>query len=148
MSVYRNKIYMYVWENSCCINGFMHEFNVKCSWHSCSNGFILQLFNCLLQLHEEVSKTVSMVEAASHSPSLLLSYPSLLPSILKGLQSPLSASALAALYLTLRHTSCPPQLADLVAHVSLRLQKPKCDLDVAWEQEDLRECFTWNLYII
>lgn len=33
--------------------------------------------------------------------------------------------------------SLVPLLAMLVGHVTLRLLKPECDLDEAWEQEDL-----------
>lgn len=32
---------------------------------------------------------------------------------------------------------CSSVLAVLVGHVTLRLVKPECDLDEAWEQEDL-----------
>ncbi|XP_046688091.1 eIF-2-alpha kinase activator GCN1-like [Homalodisca vitripennis] len=99
----------------------------------------------LTALYEEVSKTVSLVRAASHTPSLLPHFNSLLPCVLKGLQSPLSAPSLATLYLSLRLAALPtgpplpPLLPDLVAHVTLRLQKPKCDLDPAWEEEDLEK---------
>ena len=32
---------------------------------------------------------------------------------------------------------CLRLLADLVGHVTLRLLKPECELDPAWEEEDL-----------
>ena len=63
-------------------------------------------------------------------------------SILRALQSPLAAPALSKLYLELCNcafskTAVDIVLADLIAHTTLRLQKPKCDLDPAWEEEDL-----------
>lgn len=85
-----------------------------------------------------------MIRAASKGASTELSviFRDLVPCILRALQSPLAASALAKLYLELRYcaftkTEVDIVLADLIAHTTLRLQKPKCDLDPAWEGEDL-----------
>lgn len=104
----------------------------------------------MFQLFEEVNQVVSMLKVSTHSTSLLLSYRTLLPPLLKGLQSPLSAPLLTGLFTTLRHTAFIPitlsqPLPDLIAHITLRLQKPKCDLDPAWEEESLGEsCLVVN----
>lgn len=111
------------------------------------------LYLLLLQLFEEVSQVVSMLKVSTHSPSLLLSYRTLLPPLLKGLQSPLSAPLLTGVFTTLRHTAFTPitlsqPLPDLIAHITLRLQKPKCDLDPAWEEESLGEsCFMMYTFL-
>lgn len=95
---------------------------------------------------------MSMLKVSTHSPSLLLSYRTLLPPLLKGLQSPLSAPLLTGVFTALRHTAFTPitlsqPLPDLIAHITLRLQKPKCDLDPAWEEESLGElCILMSMY--
>ncbi|KAK7871251.1 hypothetical protein R5R35_007540 [Gryllus longicercus] len=78
-----------------------------------------------------------------HAPGRALSlyFRELLPALLRAAQSPLAAPHVAPLYLRLRRAAFPERaharLADLLAHVALRLQAPKCELDKSWEDEDL-----------
>uniref|UniRef100_A0A1B6CCQ0 TOG domain-containing protein n=1 Tax=Clastoptera arizonana TaxID=38151 RepID=A0A1B6CCQ0_9HEMI len=105
----------------------------------------------LTQLNESVLNTVSMLRAATSKvagPHLSLNFKDLVPCILRGFQSPLCAQPLVQLYLQISHSAfshrewpnqvvLDPILQDAIAHVILRLQRPKCDLDLAWEDEPL-----------
>ena len=91
-----------------------------------------------------ILNTVSMIEATlKGSPTLFLNYlKDILPLILQNLQSPLSAPHLMNLFMHLGKVSFKQKfqhLATLIAHVTLRLEKPKCDLDTDWEQEDINK---------
>lgn len=95
-------------------------------------------------MYERICEGVSMITAASRGASTELSvkFKDLIPCILRALQSPLAAPGLAKLYLELRNcaftkTEVDVVLADLIAHTTLRLQKPKCSLNPAWEEEQL-----------
>lgn len=92
-----------------------------------------------------------MIRAATSKragPHLSLNFKDLVPYILRGLQSPLCAHSLSQLYLQIRESAfnhcvwpnqipVEPTLQELIAHITLRLQRPKCDLDSAWDDEHL-----------
>nr|XP_031848654.1 eIF-2-alpha kinase activator GCN1 isoform X2 [Nomia melanderi] len=64
----------------------------------------------------------------------------LLPPILKNLESPLAAPAMSDLYICLQNIvkiGSNPMLSTLVSHITLRQLQPQCDLDPAWEEENL-----------
>lgn len=89
-----------------------------------------------------VVKCVSIICAAAkgNPVEFSLCFKDLLPSILQDVQSPLAAPYLTKLYIDLRKTVFHHDLnslGELIAHVTLRLLKPQCDLDSAWEEEDL-----------
>ncbi|XP_021942062.1 eIF-2-alpha kinase activator GCN1, partial [Zootermopsis nevadensis] len=102
----------------------------------------------LTELNKRLENVVSMIKAAANDSGeeLSLYFQDLLPHILKDLQSPLAAPYLSALYIDLRKcvsfTSRHKYLGDLIAHVTLRLQAPCCDLDARWEDEDLSVAVT------
>nr|CAD7392316.1 unnamed protein product [Timema cristinae] len=96
----------------------------------------------LTQLNQKLTCVVSMTRAVARGNGAELSmyFRDLLPFILRDLQSPLAASSLIQLYVELRHcvfTGEQSSLGELVAHVSLRLRAPQCDLDPRWEEEDV-----------
>nr|CAD7433309.1 unnamed protein product [Timema monikensis] len=96
----------------------------------------------LTQLNQKLTCVVSMTRAVARGNGAELSmyFRDLLPFILRDLQSPLAASCLIQLYVELRHcvfTGEQSSLGELVAHVSLRLRAPQCDLDPRWEEEDV-----------
>nr|CAD7442358.1 unnamed protein product [Timema bartmani] len=96
----------------------------------------------LTQLNQKLTCVVSMTRAVARGNGAELSmyFRDLLPFILRDLQSPLAASCLIQLYVELRHcvfTGEQSSLGELVAHVSLRLRAPLCDLDPRWEEEDV-----------
>uniref|UniRef100_A0A069DYI0 Putative translational activator gcn1 n=1 Tax=Panstrongylus megistus TaxID=65343 RepID=A0A069DYI0_9HEMI len=82
------------------------------------------------------------------SLQLALQFPSLIPLVVKGLNSPLCAGLLSKLYLYFRKPAfiCVPVsniTVDRVANTTLRLLKPKCELDPAWEDQDIGKAMTW-----
>ncbi|RZF42658.1 hypothetical protein LSTR_LSTR001453 [Laodelphax striatellus] len=100
----------------------------------------------LSELNADVACSVSMLLAATEGAGVDLSlrFKQLIPCVLGALQSPLSAPAVSQLFVALQRCVFPPQrhryspqLPDLVSHVTLRLLKPKCDLDPAWDGEPL-----------
>ncbi|XP_031350613.1 eIF-2-alpha kinase activator GCN1-like [Photinus pyralis] len=96
----------------------------------------------LTELNTVITNYVSMIRAASNGNPIEFSLYSkdLLPLILQNMHSPLSAPHLTKLYVDLHEVFFKKDLSglgDLVAHVTLRLIKPHCDLDESWEQEDL-----------
>ena len=66
----------------------------------------------------------------------------LVPSVVRALKSPLSASTLSELFVALRvpafaFVPMSNVVIDRVTYTTLRLLKPKCPLDPAWEQQNL-----------
>nr|CAI5870225.1 unnamed protein product [Callosobruchus analis] len=90
--------------------------------------------------------------AAKGNPlSLSLHYKDLLLTLLQDLQSPLAAPDLSRLFLDLRKTVFNgdfKMLGDLVAHITLRLAKPQCDLDPNWESENLNKAMVRVINLI
>lgn len=94
-----------------------------------------------------------MIEAAAKGNPLHLSYhyKDLLFIILKDLQSPLAAQHLSRLFLQLHETVFNKNsllLGQLIAHVTLRLYKPQCDLEAAWEEENLEKTVKRTMSLI
>lgn len=107
----------------------------------------------LNQLDAIISKCVSMVRgvAKGNPRQLSLYFKDILPIILQNLQSPLAAPSLSQLYLDLRLSVFPPHLqilGELVGYVTLRLSKPKCDLNPDWEKEDLNQAMVRTIKLI
>lgn len=89
--------------------------------------------------------------AVGNPKELSYYYNNLLPIILERLSSPLAAPYLAKLFLNLSVTvfdKSESSVCDLVAHVTLRLEKPQCDLDPAWEEESLEKAMIRTLRLI
>lgn len=93
-----------------------------------------------------IDNTVSMIRAIAKGNPVQTSFrfKIILSRILTNLQSPLAAPDLMKLFLDLRKTAQFPILPrfrsvirDAIAHVTLRLKKPMCDLDPDWNQENL-----------
>ncbi|GAB1860935.1 Translational activator GCN1 [Camponotus japonicus] len=96
----------------------------------------------LTELKAKIDNTVSLVTCSIRGNQLELSLylKDLLPPILKNLGSPLAAPEMSELYISLRQTVTMDNsiiLGDLIAHVTLRQLQPQCDLDQAWEEENL-----------
>ncbi|XP_034077743.1 eIF-2-alpha kinase activator GCN1 [Gymnodraco acuticeps] len=93
-------------------------------------------------LDSDLQSAVGLLEAALiEKPSeITMELPAVLQVLLPLLPSPLAAPRLLRVYLDIACCLMPKHfhfLAELVGHVTLRLLKPECDLDPAWEQEDL-----------
>ncbi|XP_066998088.2 stalled ribosome sensor GCN1 [Anabrus simplex] len=96
----------------------------------------------LSQLNKNITCAVSMINAVATGNGAKLShyFKDLVPLILRGFNSPLAAPHLTSLFIELRRCVFEnhlDRLGELIAHVTLRLLKPQCDLDPAWEEEEL-----------
>ncbi|XP_012231678.1 stalled ribosome sensor GCN1 [Linepithema humile] len=96
----------------------------------------------LTELKAKIDNTVSLTTCSirGNRQELSLYLKDLLPPILKNLGSPLAAPEMSELYVALRRTVTIDNsaiLGDLIAHVTLRQLQPQCDLDPAWEEENL-----------
>lgn len=96
----------------------------------------------LTELKAKIDNTVSLTTCSirGNRQELSLYLKDLLPPILKNLGSPLAAPEMSELYIALRQTVTIDNsaiLGDLIAHVTLRQLQPQCDLDPAWEEENL-----------
>ncbi|XP_063983766.1 stalled ribosome sensor GCN1 [Diachasmimorpha longicaudata] len=95
----------------------------------------------LKDLNDKITTAVSMVKAGltGNSFSMCLHFKDLLPSLLRNLDSPLAAPVITKLYLDLSRTLQvdDQSLITLVGHVTLRQLAPQCDLDPAWDEEEL-----------
>ncbi|XP_008548705.1 eIF-2-alpha kinase activator GCN1 [Microplitis demolitor] len=109
----------------------------------------------LAGLFDKITRVVSIVNGLSRGnpQELSLYFRELLPVLLKNLSSPLAAPTVSQLYLDLQKIvvlvsvkNAP--LRDLVAHVTLRQQQPQCDLDPAWEEEELEKAINRTLAAI
>ncbi|XP_011307361.1 translational activator GCN1 [Fopius arisanus] len=103
----------------------------------------------LKDLNDKITTAVSMVTAGvdGNSFAMCLHFRDLLPSILRNLVSPLAAPIVTKLYLDLSQTLQVDDqgLIKLVGHVTLRQLNPQCDLDPAWEEEDLEKAIKRTL---
>ncbi|TNN77641.1 eIF-2-alpha kinase activator GCN1 [Liparis tanakae] len=93
-------------------------------------------------LRMELQSGVGLLDAIliKRPPEITRELPAVLQVLIPLLQSPLAAPCIQQVYLDIGVCLMPKhfhQLAMLVGHVTLRLLKPECDLDEAWEQEDL-----------
>lgn len=96
----------------------------------------------LTELKAKIDHTVSLVKSSINGNKQELSFhlKDLLPPILKNLASPLAAPEMSQLFISLRKTITVDKstiLSNLIAHVTLRQLQPLCDLDQAWEEENL-----------
>ncbi|XP_024130877.1 eIF-2-alpha kinase activator GCN1 [Oryzias melastigma] len=90
----------------------------------------------------ELQSVVGVLEAILKEKPAQISreLPAVLQVLIPLLQSPLAAPRVQQVFLDIGMCLMPKHLhhlAVLVGHVTLRLLKPECDLDPAWEQEDL-----------
>ncbi|KAF5292015.1 hypothetical protein FQA39_LY14132 [Lamprigera yunnana] len=107
----------------------------------------------LTELNTKIITCISLIRAASNgnSTELCLRFKDLLPLILQNVHSPLAAPHLTKLYVDLHKIVFDlhfQSLGQLVAHVTLRLLKPHCDLDPNWEQEELMKAAVRALNLI
>uniref|UniRef100_A0A3P8W649 GCN1 activator of EIF2AK4 n=1 Tax=Cynoglossus semilaevis TaxID=244447 RepID=A0A3P8W649_CYNSE len=96
----------------------------------------------LQELNVELQSVVGLLEAVliEKPTKITEELPEVLRVLLPLLQSPLAAPRIQKVFLDIGMFLMPKHLhhlAVLVGHVTLRLLKPECDLDKAWEQEDL-----------
>ncbi|XP_014822655.1 PREDICTED: translational activator GCN1 isoform X1 [Poecilia mexicana] len=90
----------------------------------------------------ELQSVVGLLEATLRAgpPQITRELPAVLQVLMPLLQSPLAAPRIQQVFLDIGVSLMPKHLhhlAVLVGHVTLRLLKPECDLDQAWEEEDL-----------
>lgn len=107
----------------------------------------------LREFQSKITDAVSMIRAAAHGDKFHLSFnlKDLLPPILKNLSSPLAAPTMSQLYVDLAKIvtiTSDKTLGDLVAHVTLRQLQPQCDLERAWEDEELEKAVSRTLSIL
>ncbi|XP_058803320.1 stalled ribosome sensor GCN1 isoform X2 [Phymastichus coffea] len=107
----------------------------------------------LTEMNKVITSVVSMVKATARGNGFHLSFyfKDLLPSILRNLSSPLAAPTLSELFVNLRTAitiSNEETLNQLIAHVTLRQYYPQCDLDPAWEEENLEKAVKRTLNLI
>jgi hypothetical protein len=96
------------------------------------------------ELNIKLTKSVSLIEGAlkGNSAHLSLQFSTLLPSILKVLRSPLAASALSKLYVSLRtavFTNETSELGRKIALSTIKIHKPHCDLPEEYSNIELSE---------
>ncbi|GJQ71586.1 hypothetical protein Trydic_g11289 [Trypoxylus dichotomus] len=102
----------------------------------------------LTKLNEIILNTVSMIQALAKGNPIKTSFhfKVLIPRILANLQSPLAAPHVMKLFLDLRTAVTFPRIPifrdirrDIIAHATLRLENPKCDLDPNWNETNLTD---------
>ncbi|XP_062854960.1 stalled ribosome sensor GCN1 [Trichomycterus rosablanca] len=96
----------------------------------------LQAFDAELQCAVGILEAVMTRRPSQTSHHL----PGVIQELLPLLHSPLAAPRVDQVFLHIGDCLLPKELqflAVLVGHVTLRLMKPECELDQAWEQEDL-----------
>lgn len=107
----------------------------------------------LREFQSKITIAVSMVKAATLGDKFRLSFylKDLLPPIMKNLVSPLAAPTMSQLYIDLGkivEITRDRGLNELVAHVTLRQLEPQCDLDAAWEDEELEKAISRTLNLL
>ncbi|XP_012704734.2 eIF-2-alpha kinase activator GCN1 isoform X1 [Fundulus heteroclitus] len=90
----------------------------------------------------ELQSVVGLLEATLKAgpAQITRELPGVLQVLIPLLQSPLAAPCIQQIFLDIGVCLMPKHLhhlAVLVGHVTLRLLKPECDLDQAWDEEDL-----------
>lgn len=93
-------------------------------------------------MNEQLNVVISLIRGAAtgNGASLSLRFRFLLPMILRNMQSPLAAEPLRDLFIELRNCvdwKGKHLLGTLTAHLTLRYEQPKCELDNAWTEEEL-----------
>lgn len=108
--------------------------------------FIHYHYSFLFQLQENVqrAKEILSVMCESDPVSFSFRFKDLLPLITRNMQSPIAAPHMTELIIKFSTAVFPPKseffvIGQRVVHNTLRLLKPKCALDPAWEAEDLSE---------
>ncbi|XP_075070961.1 stalled ribosome sensor GCN1 [Mixophyes fleayi] len=101
-----------------------------------------QIRKRLLELDVDLENTIRLLDSILQQRPYGLSQhiPALTSSFLPLLRSPLAAPRIHAPFVHFADTVMPTHLktfGKLVAHISLRLLKPECNLDAAWCQEEL-----------
>uniref|UniRef100_A0A673CFT4 GCN1 activator of EIF2AK4 n=1 Tax=Sphaeramia orbicularis TaxID=375764 RepID=A0A673CFT4_9TELE len=96
----------------------------------------------LQELDVELQSVMGLLEASlkERPPQITRELPAVLQVLMPLLHSPLAAPRIQQVFLDIGACLMPKHLhhlAELVGHVTLRLLKPECDLDEAWEHEDL-----------
>ncbi|XP_072770375.1 stalled ribosome sensor GCN1-like [Nerophis lumbriciformis] len=104
-------------------------------------------------LDVELQRAVGLLEATlkESPPQITRELPQVLQVLLPLLHSPLAAPRIQQVFLDIGVGLLPHHLHPLgvlVGHVTLRLLKPLCDLDVAWEQEDLDKAVTRTILLL
>ncbi|KAM9858158.1 stalled ribosome sensor GCN1 [Aulostomus maculatus] len=107
----------------------------------------------LQELDMELQSVVGLLEAAliERPRQITKELPAVLHVLMPLLQSPLAAPRIQRVFLDMGVCLLPQHLnylAVLVGHVTLRLLKPECDLDKAWEQEDLHAATTRTIQLL
>ncbi|KAL3270236.1 hypothetical protein HHI36_009292 [Cryptolaemus montrouzieri] len=106
----------------------------------------------LSELNSIIMNSVSMVKAAAmgNPAEVSLHLKTLLPVLIKDLQSPLAAPYLSKLFTDLRNIVFPSNdtLGELIAFITLRLLKPQCDLDANWEEENIDKAMMRTISLI
>lgn len=102
-----------------------------------------QIRNNLTELNSVIKNCMLLIRSAANGnpDAFSLYFKDLLPVLLEASQSPLAAPYVTKQFINLQRTVFPKQdtLADLIAHATLRILKPQCDLDPAWEDEEITE---------
>uniref|UniRef100_A0AAQ4QL94 GCN1 activator of EIF2AK4 n=1 Tax=Gasterosteus aculeatus aculeatus TaxID=481459 RepID=A0AAQ4QL94_GASAC len=97
-------------------------------------------------LRVELLSALGLLEATlrERPPEITRELPAVFQALIPLLQSPLAAPCIQQVFLDIVVCLMPKHFYSLgtwptmlVGHVTLRLLKPECDLDEAWEQEDL-----------
>ncbi|XP_069022317.1 stalled ribosome sensor GCN1 [Embiotoca jacksoni] len=107
----------------------------------------------LQELDVELQSVVGLVEAILQEKPAQITreLPTVLQVLMPLLQSPLAAPRIQQVFLDIGVCLMPKHLhflAVLVGHVTLRLLKPECDLDEAWEQEELDTAATRTVMLL
>ena len=95
-------------------------------------------------LHFQIQQACSMLNSALDAipPVLATHFTRLVPCLTRAMSSPVAAPTLSPFWIGLSRAVFDRDetiLAAMVGHVTLRLVKPQCDLNVAWEAEPLDE---------
>lgn len=111
-------------------------------------NYYYHFFN--LQLNSVIICCDSMIRSTmkGNPTNLSFTFKHLLPAILQNLQSPLAAPYLMKLFIDLRQIVFAKHLnifSELLAHVTVRLLQPQCDIDANWEVENLTEAMKRTL---
>lgn len=95
-------------------------------------------------LNDDLLNVVSQIEGSinGNSKHFSLWFSSLLPAVLRVVKSPLAASTLTNLYLSLRVAVFSGEQSELgkkIALATIRMHKPRCDLPEDWTSGDLKD---------
>ncbi|KAM8866194.1 stalled ribosome sensor GCN1 isoform 2-T2 [Synchiropus picturatus] len=107
----------------------------------------------LQELDADLISIVGLLEAIlkENPPLVTRELPAVLQALMPLLHSPLAAPRMKQSFLDIGKSLLPGhlhQLAVLVGHVTLRMLKPECDLDKAWQQEDLNSAVARTVQLL